>query len=86
MRPQSLLPSEFRFHDHHGLLGLVTVDLLSISCSLCHPSYPRVLFCCCLGISAISVKLDFITGALHGLRFHELKMSILLQTSVSDSN
>jgi hypothetical protein len=64
------LPLELRFHDHLdiGLVG--TVDLLSIPFRLCHP-YPRVIFCCHLGINAISVKFVLITSALHGIRFHE---------------
>jgi hypothetical protein len=75
--PQSMLPClwsslllELRFHDHLdvGLVG--TVDLLSIPCRLCHP-HPRVIFCCHLGINAISVKFGLITSALYGIRFHE---------------
>jgi hypothetical protein len=55
---------------------MVTVALLSISCGLCPLTYPQVFFCCRLGIYAISVKLVLITGALHGLRFHELELPI----------
>ena len=66
----SSLPLELRFHDHLdvGLVG--TVDLLSIHFRLWHP-YPRVIFCCHLGINAISVKSGLITSALYGIRFHE---------------